>query len=142
MDPFSIVLLVAASLCFVIYMLDRKGWNATAKRLSTIVRANIEAAKPIKQLESSSKKTLEQKIKDNWSAEFTGQQLDNGLKHVIVKTWYARVSGNVYPHWKCKCGVSDWHISTDRAREKSKAHVRYQNNAEELLKKNGGTHAW
>jgi hypothetical protein len=125
-----------------LYLADRKGWNATAKRLTNIVRANIEASKPIKQLESSSKKVIEQKSKDKWTADFTGKPIDNGKKHEIVRTWYARVGGTVYPHFKCKCGHADFHVTVDAAVRSSKKHVSEMNHAEELLERNGGTHAW
>lgn len=120
------------------YSRDPKGWNATAKRLSNIIRANIESAKPVKAIE----KVAETYEKDKWTAEFEGKELDTGPKHVIVKTWYARYGGEVRPHWKCKCGHADWHINLEAASRKSKDHVREQNQAEANLAKNGGTHAW
>lgn len=125
-----------------LYLADRKGWNATAKRLTNIVRANIEAAKPIKQLESSSKKALEQKSKDKWTADFTGKPIDSGKKHEIVRTWYAQYGGGLRPFWKCKCGTSDFHVAVGAAQSAANQHVKEQNQAEELLKRNGGTHAW
>jgi hypothetical protein len=122
-----------------IYLTDRKGWNATARRLSNIVRANIESAKPIKQIE----KKIEQHEIDSWTAEFEGRPVDEGPKHVIIKTWFSELSGvGLRPYYKCKCGYSDWHTDIEYATIKSREHVREQNKADELLKKNGGTKAW
>lgn len=131
---FLVLFFVAVGL----YLSDRKGWNATAKRVTKIVRANIESAKTVKAIERKAEKNA----LDKWTAEFEGKALDTGPKHRIVKTWYGKFSGELRPFWKCKCGHSDWHISIDMASIRSKEHVRQQNHAEELLAKNGGTHAW
>lgn len=130
--------LIAFVVSLWIYLTDRKGWNATAKRLSNIIRASIESAKPVKAIE----KVADTYEKDKWTAEFEGKELDTGPKHVIIKTWFGKFGGEVRPHWKCKCGHYDWHITVDAASRTSKDHVREQNQAEINLAKNGGTHAW
>jgi hypothetical protein len=132
------VFLLAFVVSVCIYLTDRKGWNATAKRLSTIARAHIESAKPLKQIEKQSEKLA----LDTWTAQFEGKAIESGPKHVIVRTWFARVGGSVSPHFKCKCGHTDWHVNVDAAARLSKSHVNEQNRAEELMKRNGGTHAW
>lgn len=121
-----------------IYRSDRAGWNATFKRLSRMVRASIESSKPVKQLEPVAKKAE----LDTWTAEFEGKELETANKHVIVRTWYHKIGGEIRPYWKCKCGVSDWHVNVNRANQKSKEHVKEQNAAEKLMARNGGTHAW
>lgn len=132
------VLLFILVICVGIYLTDRKGWNATAKRLSNIVRAHIESAKPVKKIE----KKIERQALDTWTAEFEGKSLDTEPKHVIIKTWYAKVYNDICPSFKCKCGYTDWHVSVDAAARMSKKHVQEQNLAEKLLKRNGGTRAW
>ena len=125
----------------VLYLLDRKGWHATAKRVTRIVRANIESAKPLKALEQRSDKAE----KDKWTAEFEGKALVEGKaapKHEISRTWYANYGGSVHPFWQCKCGTKDWHLDKDMAGRKAKEHVKDFNEAERLLSLNGGTHAW
>lgn len=121
-----------------LYLADRKGWNATAKRLTTIVRANIESGKPVKQIE----RKIEKKAQADWDEQFTGKPVASGKNHEIAKTWYARVGGDVYPHWRCKCGQSGWHINVEHANRTAQAHIRDQNKGDELLKLNGGTRAW
>lgn len=138
MDIFSIIFFISLVVSGVLYLADRKGWNATAKRLTTIVRANLESGKPVKAID----KVAVTKELDKWTAEFEGKQIESGLKHEIVRTWYARVGGTIYPHYKCKCGHSDWHLNIDAADKKSKEHVKNQNHAEVLLARNGGTRAW
>lgn len=144
MDPFTIVWLVGLVITFALYMSDRKGWHSTVKRLTTIVRANIEAGKPVKAIEPV-------KAFDEWENSF--KSIENPpsaalvpakpeLKHEIVKTWYARVLSEIYPHYKCKCGYVEWELSIATAQRTSEKHVREQNAAEELLARNGGTHAW
>lgn len=141
MEYIFLVVFVAS---VVMYLTDRKGWHATAKRLTTIVRANIEAGKPVKAIEPV-------KQFDEWENSF--KSIENppsaalvpakpALKHVIVKTWYEAVAGSVRPHWKCRCGRYDWELDLSEAHRLSKRHVKEQNAAEELLAKNGGTHAW
>jgi hypothetical protein len=132
------VFLVVFAIGIGIYLSDRKGWNATARRLSNIVRAHIESSKPVKQVE----KKIEQMELDEWTAEFEGKSLDDEPKHVIVKTWFAEFAQTLRPFYQCKCGYSDWNLDIETADQKSKQHVVEQNKAEELLKKNGGTHAW
>ena len=141
MDPFTIIFLVALTISTVIYLCDRSGWHATGKRLTNIVRASIESAKTVKALEEKTK-AIQQRDKDQWTAEFQGKQLETGPKHEIVKTWFAKFDGDVRPHWKCKCGISDWHMDVPAATRKSEQHVTEQNYAEELLTRNGGTRAW
>lgn len=121
-----------------IYLTDRKGWNSTAKRLSNIVRAHIESAKPVKKIE----KKLEQDAADSWMAEFEGEISETDEKHVIVKTWYGMYGGELTPMFKCKCGYQYWGLDAIHAKRRSEEHVHEQNAAEELLKRNGGTHAW
>lgn len=130
------MLAFVVSVCM--YLADRKGWNATAKRLSNIARAHIESAKPIKEIE----KQTEKRALDTWTAEFEGKPLETGPNHVIIKTWFSRVGGSVSPYFKCKCGHTDWHVDIEAATRLSKRHVSEQNNADEMLKRNGGTHAW
>jgi hypothetical protein len=132
------VFLIIITIFVCIYLTDRKGWNATAKRLSGIVRANIESAKPIKQIE----KKIEQHEIDSWTAEFEGKPADTELGHVIIKTWLGTFGGSDSAHFKCKCGHTDWHVSINEAQRISNKHVEDHNNADALLKKNGGTHAW
>lgn len=125
-----------------IYLSVRKGRNATVKRLSNIIRANIESAKPVKELEEYSKKALEQKAKDDWTQQYEGDAMNNERKHVIVRTFYARIGETVHPHWKCKCGKTDWHYSVLSATSDANKHVTDQNRGEELLQKNGERRAW
>ena len=138
MEIFAIIFFLSLVVSGALYLSDRKGWNATAKRLTTIVRANIESAKPVKAIE---KVAVTHEL-DKWTAEFEGKQLESNLKHEIVKTWYARVLGTIRPHYKCKCGHTDWELDIDIAVRTSKKHVKEQNAAEVLLARNGGTHAW
>lgn len=128
---FWIVIVIGAG----IYLTDRKGWNTTAKRLSTIVRAHIESARPLKQIE----KKIEQRELDSWTAEFEGT---TGPGHEIVRTWFANFGGELRPFFKCKCGYSTWHVNLDAANRIANEHIFEQNKADELLKKNGGTRAW
>ena len=132
------VFLAAFVISLVFYLCDRKGWHATAKRISTIARANIEASKPIKAVEAQSEKVE----LDKWTAEFEGKPLETGPKHVIVRTWFAKVGGSVSPHFECKCGHKDWHVNIKAATDLSESHIREQNHAEELLARNGGMKAW
>lgn len=127
--------LILIAICVCIYLTDRKGWNATAKRLSVIIRANIESARPIKQIE----KKVEQHEIDSWTAEFEGETEPG---HAIVKTWLGTVGGIDSAHFKCKCGYTNWNSTIERASDSSKKHVLEHNRADEMLKKNGGTRAW
>jgi len=121
----------------IIYNLDRAGWNATGKRISTYIRANIESAKPIKQLE----KKHEEVARQDWEQQFYGE-VDTEERHEIIKTWYANTCLGIAAHWKCKCGFKDYHTSTDTAAWCARRHVNEQNAGEKLLKTNGGTKAW
>lgn len=129
---------VAVAGGFGLYMSDPSGWKATGKRLTTVMRAHLEAGKPIKELT----KEQDKKALDTWTAEFTEKPLETGPKHEIVKTWFAPVGDAVYPHFKCKCGRVDWHINISAATRISKEHVKNMNTADDLMKKNGGTYAW
>lgn len=122
----------------VIYASDRQGWHATFKRVSTFARASVESGKPVKAIAAKAEKVE----KDKWTAEFEGKALESEAKHVIVKTWFAKYGGSIQPFWKCKCGVSDWHVNIGMAASDSKSHVKEQNKAEEMMALNGGTHAW
>jgi hypothetical protein len=133
-----IIALVVISFVIYIYSRDREGWNATAKRLSTIVRANIEGSKPVKAIEPV-------KEHDDWTQQFNSIENPQkpALKHEIVRTWYAKAgTGGIRPHYQCKCGFKDWEMDTNTAQWTSAEHVRDQNAAEALLERNGGTRAW
>jgi hypothetical protein len=139
MEIFLVILFLVVVGGYGIYLSDRKGWNATFKRLSTVARANLEAGKPVKAVTAKTEKDE----KDKWTAEFEGKSLElDGPKHEIVRTWYAKISGEVRPHFQCKCGFKDWHLYVPDAKRTANRHVSEQNEAEELLARNGGTHAW
>jgi hypothetical protein len=131
------VILFVLVICVGIYLTDRKGWNATAKRLSNIIRAHIESSKPVKKIETK----VKQQALDSWTAEFEGKALDEP-KHVIIKTYFAKYGYSLLPHFKCKCGYGYWGVDIEHAKRLSEEHVNEQNAAEDMRSKNGGTHAW
>lgn len=133
------------------YFTDRKGWNATAKRLSRLVRAQLESAKPLKKLE---KKVVTKEL-DSWETEFKqlqGITPESQLKHRIVKTgFYKTTSYGLWPEWHCKCGVKGQEPTSSYqsmegtyadARKSAEKHVDSANKAEELLDKTNGNFAW
>lgn len=145
-----IILFIALFVCGGVYLTDRSGWNGTAKRLSRIVRAQIESAKPVKSL---TRKAVTQEL-DSWETEFKQIQgiiPDSKLKHRIVKTgYYHAQSYGLWPRWWCKCGVSQYHAlgggsMSSAQREAKRAadhHVSEANKSEEMLAKTNGDFAW
>lgn len=147
---FLILFVVAAG----VYFSDRKGWNATAKRISTIVRANIEASKPVKAIEPV-------KQFDDWEQKFKAIENPASVavapapvaKHVLVRTsYYKTESYGLWPQWHCKCGTKG-HEATGsysngmesakrRAKQAAETHIRTATEAEAMLAKTNGTHAW
>lgn len=147
---FILLVLVAVS----VYLTDRKGWNSTAKRLSTIVRANLEAGKPVAVLEPI-------KDQDDWSQRF--KEIENPpsaalvsakpANHVLVRTSYYHTQDyGEWPQWHCKCGAKG-HEATGsysngmesaqrRAKRAAETHIQTALAAEEMLAKTKGTHAW
>lgn len=145
------VFLIAFVISVWIYMSDRKFWNATAKRISTNIRANLEAGQPIPTLEPV-------KEKDAWEQQF--KAIENPpsaalvpvaakLRHEIVSHDYELALGRLWPRAKCKCGFK---VSTPdgiyseketlrKTREKAETHVRIMNKADEL-KANGSKYQW
>lgn len=136
-----IILFIVPIFLVYMYQIDKTGWHGTIKRLSTIIRANLESSKPIKAIEKKAKN----KAIDTWTNDYN-QALGQGLskkKHEIVKTYFKkRASGNIYPHYKCKCGFEDWSSSLGMARTYAKEHVEQQNKAEELLAISNGQNGW
>jgi len=134
-----------------VYLTDRKYWNGVITRGSKIVRANITAKKPIKEIEA----TAEKSAFDDWENEFKGvvkKPDEKPLPHEIVRTYYEDVGFGygAWPHWKCKCGVSGRsalgggsYTSAEReARRKAAEHVDMGNRTEEMLRKNNGKFAF
>lgn len=133
------------------YLLDRKGWHATAKRVTTIVRSNIEAKVPVPQLEPV-------KAADDWEQQFKEIEnpqplvpIEQPKKHAIIRHGYKEAYNGLWPQWTCKCGRSDVvpiGIYSDekthaQARDEGAEHVRTANLAEERLEKAKGTDfAW
>lgn len=152
MDPFTIVWLVGLVITFALYMADRKGWHSTAKRLTTIVRANIEAGKPVKAIEPV-------KEHDDWAQKF--KAIENPQQsiepvttnHMLVKTsYYSTESYGLWPQWHCKCGVKG-HEATGsssngmesakrRAKQAAETHIKTAIAAEEMQVKTGGKFSW
>lgn len=124
------------------YMLDRPGWHATGKRISTYIRANIEGSKPIKQLEKKHEKVVEQ----NWDNQFKALDKNSvsGEKHEIIRTWFKNVSGvGIRPHFECKCGFKDWTTNdVNWAAHEAKKHVDEQNKAEKMMAESNGQFGW
>lgn len=131
----------------VMYMLDRKGWNATFKRVSTIIRANIESGTPIKTLEPS-------KEHDDWTKKF--KEIENPAsaakpkpRHEVVSRDYEYAVGKLWPRATCKCGFRAstppgiWSESQTFSKTKVKMddHVRLMNKADEL-KASGEKFQW
>lgn len=149
MDPIVLAFIGVSIFVGVLYLSDRPGWNATAKRLSRMVRAQIEAGKPVKALESRHKQTeLTQ-----WEADFKAIEKPSEAeepKHVIVQHRYKNAFNGAWPEWVCKCGASGstpTGVYSDaethrKARLRGERHVKSMNEAEERLKKNGGKFAW
>lgn len=133
-----------------IYFTDRSGWHGTAKRLSRILRAQIESAKPIKSL---TRKAVTKEL-DSWETEFKqlqGIPDEKTLKHGIVRTGYYNATNyGLWPRWWCKCGVSQYtalgggsmEAAQRDARKTAEHHVREANKSEELLAKTNGDFAW
>lgn len=147
-----------------IYRSDRAGWNATFKRLSRMVRANIESSKPIKGITAK----VETRAVESWEHSFKAIEQPKNviasaprygdsvveprkLKHAIVKHDYKISSGNMYPRWNCKCGASDYvYVHEWRTLEKAQrdaraggeSHVTNANKAEEMLANSRGNFAW
>lgn len=143
---FLVLFLIATG----VYLSDRKGWNATAKRLTTIARANLEAKKPIKTLEPV-------KDKDDWEQRFKAIENPPSAalvrakkrKHEIVKRDYELALGRLWPRVTCKCGFSASTpdgIYTEKktfelTAEKGDKHVSIMNKADEL-KESGNNFQW
>lgn len=151
MDPFTIVWLVGLVISFSLYMADRKGWHSTAKRITTIVRANLEANQPIKELEPV-------KDLDDWTERFDSIENPRAAlvpakpkKHEIIKhSYYDAGSQGAWPQWVCKCGgkghvpIGIWNEeeTLKRARNQGQTHVESMNDADEKLSKSDGKFAW
>lgn len=135
-----------------LYLADRKGWNATAKRLTNIVRANIEAGKPIKTLSPV-------KDQDDWEQQFKAIENPNDSlpavpeqKHKIIKhTYTSGLGGDVWPQWVCKCGgkgstpTGIWSDKEthEKTRREGQEHVQRMNQVEERIKNaKGKDFAW
>jgi hypothetical protein len=135
------------------YFSDRKGWHATAKRLSTIVRANLEAGKPVAAIEPI-------KDQDDWVQKF--KAIENppsaalkpvNTNHMLVKTsYYKTESYGLWPQWHCKCGEKG-HEATGsssngmesakrRAKMAAETHFKTAIAAEEMQAKTGGKFSW
>jgi hypothetical protein len=147
-----------------IYRSDRAGWDATFKRLSRMVRANIESSKPIKGITAK----VETRAVESWEQSFKAiEQPKNVIasapkygeavveprnqRHAITKRGYAKVStGELWPQVVCKCGWSGklptgiWsqEETLRRTAEKGESHVHSQNAADEMLSKTKGNFAW
>ncbi len=137
-----------------VYFSDRKGWNATAKRISTIVRANLEAGKPVKALEPV-------KDQDDWVQRF--KAIENPelavaapvepVKHMLVRTsYYKTASYGLWPQWHCKCGAKG-HEATGsysngmgeakrRAKRAAESHAKTAIEAEAMRAKTNGAFSW
>lgn len=136
-----------------IYLSDRKGWNATAKRISTIVRANLESGKPVKALEPD-------KEQDDWEQQF--KAIENppsaalkpvNTRHALAKTsYYHTESYGLWPQWHCKCGAkgqeatgsysNGMESAKKRAKAAAETHIRTAIAAEEMQAKTGGKFSW
>lgn len=98
-----LTILVLGGLGTGLYLSDRSGWNATAKRLSKVVRANLEFKK-------DKDKMLPMLDSDEWTRQFQGKPAElpeAKKKHYIVKTDFYRTHLGDWPRWKCKCGQSE-----------------------------------
>lgn len=147
------VFFVAVAFSVWMYLLDRKGWNATAKRISTIVRANLESGKAVKALEPV-------KDHDDWEQKFKAienppsaalKPIEKPSRHVIVKRdWYETQVYGLWPQWHCKCGAKGHEPRGGRSMEVTKRaallasekHVREATESDELKAKTGGKFAW
>ena len=143
------LLLVLVPIFF--YLGDRKGWNATAKRLTTIVRANIESSKPVKALEPV-------KEFDAWEEQFKAIENPPSAapavkpsRHKIIKTdYYKTTSYGLWPRWHCKCGASAYEPlggetierAQRRAQKAAEYHVIDGDKTDALLEKTKGAFAW
>jgi hypothetical protein len=140
------VFLIVVVFSVVLYLSDPKGWNATAKRLTTIARANLEAKKPIKELEPI-------KDKDQWEQEFKEIENPQPLvpvaapkKHAIVKRGYKQAHTGLWPEWVCKCGTRGstpsgiWsdEETHGKAKKEGDTHVYTANLADERLENSKG----
>jgi hypothetical protein len=133
------------------YLIDPKGFKSTGKRIVTIVRSNIEAGMPVKQIEPT-------KAHDEWEQQFKEIEnpqplvpVEKPKKHAIVKhTYYNAGSQGAWPQWICKCGqrghvpIGIWseRETLQRARNEGQQHVTSMNKADELLSKTNGDFAW
>lgn len=148
MDPISLIILCTLGISIFLYVLDPKGWNATGKRLTRIVRANIEGSKKVKAIET---KSLKQDALDSWTESFESVGKPVAIsapvqepKHKIVKHgYYKSAFGDLWPEWTCKCGAtgheptgiwSDAETHKNAARE-GRQHVTSANLAEERMEK-------
>lgn len=147
------VFLLAFVVSVCIYLTDRKGWNATAKRLSNIARAHIESSKPVKALDPSQEH-------DDWTQKFKAienppsaalKPIEKPSRHEIVKRdWYETQAYGLWPQWHCKCGAKGHEPRGGRSMEATKRaalvssekHVLEATESDELRAKTGGKFAW
>lgn len=143
------LLVLAVSVCM--YLADRKGWNATAKRLSTMARAHIESTKPIPALEPV-------KDHDDWEQKF--KEIENpqainpvNIRHALARTSYYDTNHyGQWPQWHCKCGAKGYEPTGSysngmesakrRAKAAAEEHIRTAIAAEEMQAKTGGKFSW
>lgn len=151
MEIYAVIFLATLFISALMYAADKKGWHSTAKRLTTIVRANLEAKKPLAVLEPI-------KESDDWEQRFKEIEnptplvpIETPKKHAIIRHGYKQSYQGLWPEWVCKCGVRDsvptgiWSDSAthEKARNEGAAHVRSGNLAEERLEKaRGSDFAW
>lgn len=121
------------------YRADPKGWQMTVKRLSRTIRAHVESGKPAKQIEKVKPAEIEE-----WDAQFHGKPKAIApvvFEHKIVEKWFATKAGTYYPHWKCSCGHTNWHIDESSANRKAREHMDNFNKAEKA-KASGSKLQW
>jgi hypothetical protein len=157
MEIFLIVFFLSLVVGGGLYLSDRKGWNATAKRLTTIARANLEAKKPIKALEPV-------KTFDDWDNQFKALEnpqaavpaidpaRDKNVRHVVVKTDFYDTHLGPWPQWTCKCGQSGYEAVLDHegamqesirdAKRSADAHIKRGIEVDAMKSKSNGAFSW
>lgn len=137
------------------YLIDPKGFKSTGKRIVTIVRSNIEAGMPVKQIEPS-------KEHDEWTQKFKEienppsaalKPIEKPSRHVIVKTDFYETHLGPWPRWNCKCGAKQYEVvgtygrnplddAIERAKRAGEQHVRDATKADEMKAKTKGAFSW
>lgn len=126
---FEIVLLMIMAGLFIggggIYACDPKGWNATGRRLSTMIRANLESGKKSKEVGAG---ITTKELLSDWDNQFQGKDMavtTNQKPHEIVKTRVEKTSYMPWYYWWCRCGAKDKHVNEEAALRDFNNHLRH-----------------